>query len=72
MVATASRTVDLIVSATCFMYQSGTKPQPPMKSGAECACVAATTMFFASRPRSLSAASWSVSCLMPQSSHLLP
>ena len=26
------------------MYQSGTKPQPPMKSGEECACVAAITM----------------------------
>ena len=33
--STASRTVALIVSATCSMYQSGTKPQPPMKSGAE-------------------------------------
>jgi hypothetical protein len=54
------------------MYQSGTKPQPPMKSGEEWAWVAATTMSFASSPSSSSAASCSVSCLMPQSSHFDP
>ena len=68
----ASRTVDLIESATCSMYQSGTKPQPPMKSGDECAWVAATTMSSASRPSSSSSASCAVSCLMPQSSHFEP
>ena len=54
------------------MYQLGTKPQPPMKSGEECACVAATTMSSRLSPSVLSAASSAVICLIPQSSHFEP
>ena len=53
------------------MYQSGTKPQPPMKSGDEWAWVAAMMMFSGLSPSESSAARDAVSCLIPQSLHLL-
>src|SRR3712207_8567495 len=37
--STACFAAALIVSVTCVMYQSGTKPQPPRKSGDVCECV---------------------------------
>ncbi len=54
------------------MYQFGTKPQPPMKSGEECAWVAATTMSSCLRPSVASPASSAAICLIPQSSHFEP
>ncbi len=54
------------------MYQSGTKPQPPMKSGELCACVAAMTMSLASTPSDSRLRAAAVICLVPQSPHFLP
>jgi hypothetical protein len=69
MAPTASRMVARIVSVTCSMYQSGTKPHPPMKSGAAWLWVAAITIPAGSMPSS--APSVAPSCLAPQSSHLV-
>ena len=63
-----------MVSATCVMYQFGTKPQPPMKSGEAWLCVADSTCEAGVTPRAASsgsAASVAAICLAPQSVHLL-
>jgi hypothetical protein len=63
-----------MVSVICFMYQFGTKPQPPMKSGDACEWVACRMCEAPVTPRAArsgSAASAAAICLAPQSVHLL-